>query len=200
MSTSYFGRCKILSVVFQFFHILPLPNLIRMDCRPHYICTMLMGRWCGVSSTGQSPFTPGGRKAPPECSGRGHFNKEVASGGTKVQKFYFAGTMTVAVRTLENGTDVLNWVLGDHLGSTSATANADGSLNSVIQYTAFGREALPERSAGREIRLTQGVTPTKYRYTGQLAQAELGLDYYVARWYDPMLGHFTHKELVWIVS
>jgi RHS repeat-associated protein len=112
-----------------------------------------------------------------------HFNKEVAAGGTKVQKFYFAGTMTIAIRTLENGTDMLNWVLGDHLGSTSATANADGSLNSVIQYTAYG-----------EIRLTQGVTPTKYRYTGQLAQAELGLDYYVARWYDPALGHFTQAD------
>jgi RHS repeat-associated protein len=93
--------------------------------------------------------------------------------------------MTIAVRTLENGTDVLNWVLSDHLRSTSTTANADGSLKSIIQYTAFG-----------EIRLTQGNTPTKYRYTGQLAQAELGLDYYVARWYDPLLGHFTSADTI----
>jgi hypothetical protein len=82
--------------------------------------------------------------------------------------------------------------------STSATANADGSLNSVIQYTAYGREALPERSAGREIRFTQGVTPTKYRYTGQLVQAELGLDLSFEA--DPVLGHFTRKQLVCISS
>jgi RHS repeat-associated protein len=89
------------------------------------------------------------------------------------------------VRTLENGTDILNWVLSDYLGSTSTTANADGSLKSIIQYTAFG-----------EIRLTQGTTPTKYRYTGQLAQAELGLDYYVARWYDPLLSHFVQADTI----
>jgi RHS repeat-associated protein len=60
-----------------------------------------------------------------------------------------------------------------------------GSWNSTIQYTAYG-----------EIRLTEGVTPTKYRYIGQLAQAELGLDYYVARWYDPVTGHFTSADTI----
>jgi RHS repeat-associated protein len=114
-----------------------------------------------------------------------HYNKEITNNVLKIQKFYFAGTLTIAVRTLENGTDVLNWILSDHLGSTSTTANADGSLKSIIQYTAFG-----------EIRLTQGNTPTKYRYTGQLAQAEMGWDYYVARWYDPVLGHFTQADTI----
>ena len=76
-------------------------------------------------------------------------------------------------------------VLSDHLGSTSTTANEDGSWNSTIQYTAFG-----------EIRLTKNTTPTKYRYTGQLAQAELGLDYYIARFYDPLTGHFTQADSI----
>lgn len=34
----------------------------------------------------------------------------------------------------------------------------------------------------------------RYCYTGQLAQAELGLDYYVARFYDPQTGHFTQAD------
>jgi RHS repeat-associated protein len=80
-------------------------------------------------------------------------------------------------------TEMLHWVLSDHLGSTSTTANQDGSWSSTIQYTAFG-----------EIRVTKNTTLTKYRYTGQLAQAELGLDYYVARWYDPMIGHFAQAD------
>jgi RHS repeat-associated protein len=42
----------------------------------------------------------------------------------------------------------------------------------------------------------QSITPTKYRYTGQLAQAEMGLDYYVARWYDPLTGHFTSADSI----
>jgi RHS repeat-associated protein len=89
------------------------------------------------------------------------------------------------VRTLQNNTDTLQWILSDHLGSASTTANADGSWNSTIQYTAYG-----------EIRLTKGITPTKYRYTGQLAQAEVGLDYYVACWYDPLTGHFTSADTI----
>ncbi|MHC1783475.1 MAG: RHS repeat-associated core domain-containing protein [Anaerolineaceae bacterium] len=65
------------------------------------------------------------------------------------------------------------------------TANANGTWNSSIQYTAFG-----------EIRATSGLTATKYRYTGQLAQDVLGLDYYVARYYDPQIGHFTQADTI----
>ncbi|MHC1783473.1 MAG: RHS repeat-associated core domain-containing protein [Anaerolineaceae bacterium] len=38
------------------------------------------------------------------------------------------------------------------------------------------------------------MTETKYRYTGQLAQDVLGLDYYVARWFDPSLHHFIQAD------
>ncbi|MHC1781886.1 MAG: RHS repeat-associated core domain-containing protein [Anaerolineaceae bacterium] len=65
------------------------------------------------------------------------------------------------------------------------TANEDGTWNSTIQYTAFG-----------EIRASSGLTATKYRYTGQLAQDVLGLDYYVARWMDPLTGHFISADSV----
>jgi RHS repeat-associated protein len=53
------------------------------------------------------------------------------------------------------------------------------------QYTAFG-----------EIREKSGVTETKYRYTGQLAQDVLGLDYYVARWYDPYLNRWIQPDSI----
>ncbi|NLD26719.1 MAG: RHS repeat-associated core domain-containing protein, partial [Acholeplasmataceae bacterium] len=33
-------------------------------------------------------------------------------------------------------------------------------------------------------------------YKGQLAQAELGLDYYVARYYDPLTGHFIQADSI----
>ena len=64
------------------------------------------------------------------------------------------------MRTIGGSTNTLNWLLADHLGSTSTTANEDGSWNSTIKYTAFG-----------ETRDSSGVTPTKYRYTGQLLEA-----------------------------
>ena len=67
-----------------------------------------------------------------------HYNWEMDATGDRVQKFYNAGGQTIAVRTLANGTDTLNWVLGDHLGSTSLTASADGTLYSEIRYSAYG--------------------------------------------------------------
>ena len=103
---------------------------------------------------------------------------------------------------------MLNWVLGDHYGaqrstpvaqrrgpgSASVTANADGSWNSEIEYC----EASPKQSAGDtafgEVRDSSGLTPTEYRYTGQMEAAELGLYFYVARWYDPYLNHFIQAD------
>jgi len=87
------------------------------------------------------------------------------------------------VRTVQGSNDTLNWILGDHLGSTTVTANADGTWNSEIKYTAFG-----------EVRASYGLTPTDYRYTGQLEQTELGLIYFVARFYDPVLTHFVQAD------
>jgi len=96
----------------------------------------------------------------------------------------YAG-QTVAVRTVQEAQDVLKWMLTDHLGSASVTANENGTWNSTIQYTAFG-----------EVRAKNGVTPGDYRYTGQLEQAELGLYYYVARWYDPAIAHFAQADTI----
>ena len=77
------------------------------------------------------------------------------------------------------------WLIPDHLGSTNVTANADGTMQSEMRYAPFG-----------ETRYTNGVTPSEYRYTGQLSQPELGLYYYVARWYDPQLGRFIQADTV----
>jgi hypothetical protein len=127
-----------------------------------------------------------------------------------VKKYYTTGSAQIAVVTVKNGTSTLQWLLNDNINSTSVTANADGTWNSTIQYSAFG-----------EIWASSGITGTEYRYiakhpgaqgvgqancarrnwactitwpdgaqapptaasgTGQLRQAELGLYYYVARW------------------
>jgi len=112
-----------------------------------------------------------------------HYNRAVDGANVTVKKFYTLGSTTVAVRTVQGSNDTLNWILGDHLGSTTVTANADGTWNSEIKYTAFG-----------EVRASYGLTPTEYRYTGQLEQAELGLIYFVARFYDPVLTHFVQAD------
>jgi len=54
-----------------------------------------------------------------------------------------------------------------------------------LRYTAFG-----------ETRYATGITPTDYRYTGQREEAELGLYFYNARWYDPALGRFIQPDTI----
>lgn len=105
------------------------------------------------------------------------YEKKVVGIEQVERKYYFAGSSRIAMR--ENG--ALTWLLSDNLGSTSTTAAADGSLLDVVKYTAFG-----------EIR--DGATATDYRYTGQRDEFEIGLYYYVARYYDPVVGRFISAD------
>ena len=79
-----------------------------------------------------------------------------------------------------------SWLLGDHLGSTSmATGYYGDTILSEVRYSAFG-----------EIRYDSGTMTTDYLYTGQREEAEIGLYYYVARWYDPAIGRFVQADSV----
>ena len=110
-----------------------------------------------------------------------HYNLEVNGENSVAQKTYAFGSQTIAVRT----DGILKWVLADHLGSTSITANEEGSINSEIRYSAFG-----------EVRFSSGTTPTEYQYTNQLNQSDIGLYYYVARFYDPAIAHFVQADTI----
>jgi RHS repeat-associated protein len=101
--------------------------------------------------------------------------------GTTVTKYYFAGATRLAVRT--NGT--LSYLLGDHLGSSSVTTNASGVKTASALYKAFG-----------ETRYSSGALGTDYKFTGQREQAELGLYFYGARWYDGSLGRFIQPDSI----
>ena len=62
------------------------------------------------------------------------YQQEVDGGTTTFQKYYAFGGQTVAVRIgILGQTGTLKWTIGDHLGSTSVTANADGTWNSEIK-------------------------------------------------------------------
>jgi RHS repeat-associated protein len=56
---------------------------------------------------------------------------------------------------------------------------------SELRYKAWG-----------ETRYSSGTTPSKYRYTGQREEASLGLYFYNARWFDPVLGRFTSADSI----
>jgi len=111
-----------------------------------------------------------------------------------ITKYYYAGSQRIATPALHqtqcgasvrtNGT--LNYLLGDHLGSTSLTTNAGGQIVSELRYKAWGEE-----------RYASGSTHTDYTYTGQYSYTnDFGLMFYNARWYDPALGRFAQADSV----
>jgi RHS repeat-associated protein len=110
----------------------------------------------------------------------GNYFEWSGSTGT-MKKYYYASGQRVAMRT---GTinSVLNYLLGDHLGSTSITTDSSGGRTAELRYYPWGGS-----------RYAYQTTPTTYRYTGQ-REAEIGLYYYGARFYDPALGRFNQAD------
>jgi RHS repeat-associated protein len=114
-----------------------------------------------------------------------HYDEEVTGNVTTVKKYYSLNGQTVAVRTVQGETDTLNWILTDHLGSTTVTAAEDGSKLAELRYSAFG-----------EVRFSSGTTPTEYQYTGQLNVSTIQLSWYNSRWYDSELGQFIQPDTI----
>ncbi|MFZ1595280.1 MAG: RHS repeat-associated core domain-containing protein, partial [Anaerolineae bacterium] len=106
------------------------------------------------------------------------YEKKVVGGATTHTKYYYFNGQRVAVRVA----GVLYWLLRDHLGSTTVTANgASGVREAELWYKPWGE--------------TRGTpyqtTPTKRRFTGQaLDEVAGGLYFYNARYYDPTLARF----------
>jgi RHS repeat-associated protein/uncharacterized repeat protein (TIGR01451 family) len=127
-----------------------------------------LGEW-----TDTTPLTSGSYLSLRTDSADVRFDDLVVS---EVVKYYEIGGQRVAVR--KNG--AVSYLFGDHLGSTSVTANASGTRTGELWYKPWG-----------EYRGTPfGTTPTTYRYTGQREDASVGLYYYGARYYAPALGRF----------
>ncbi|MBI5842739.1 MAG: RHS repeat-associated core domain-containing protein [Chloroflexi bacterium] len=107
--------------------------------------------------------------------------------GSTVTKYYFAGSTRVAMRTDDDSTPgtTLDFLLSDHLGSTSLTLNASGSVISEMRYKPWG-----------EVRYNAGTTPTEYTHTGQRSDSYINLLFYGARWYDPSLGRFVQADSI----
>jgi RHS repeat-associated protein len=98
-------------------------------------------------------------------------------------KYYYAGSTRIAMRQ----GSTLNWLFGDHLGSTSAVANENGSAGPTQLYKPWGEK----RPAGAS------SLPTTYRYTSQRQDSYINLYWYGSRWYDDQLGRWIQPD--WII-
>lgn len=109
------------------------------------------------------------------------------AGGILWRTYYYAGGQRVGTReTTAAGMADVFYLLSDHLGSTTVTVDKTGTRTAELFYKAWG-EIDPSRS--------YGTTPTQRKYTGQY-QADAGLLFYNARFYDNSLGRFIQADTI----
>ncbi|MBN1890597.1 MAG: DUF11 domain-containing protein [Thermoflexales bacterium] len=105
----------------------------------------------------------------------------------RVTKYYYHGGQRVAMR---DG-DVVYYLHGDHLGSTSLATYGSGPQmgqpvqDSRVWYYPYG-----------EVRYGGDGLPTDFGFTGQKAVPGTGLMYYKARYYHPVLGRFVSADSI----
>jgi RHS repeat-associated protein len=107
-----------------------------------------------------------------------YYEKNITA--AEVTTSYYLGGKLAAQR---KGTAV-SYMMQDHLGSTSGTANTSGAVTSTIKYFSFGGT-----------RSTTGTLPTDKKFTGQRLDST-GLYYYGARYYDAEIGRFISPDSI----
>jgi RHS repeat-associated protein len=96
---------------------------------------------------------------------------------------YLYGTEVDQILADETPTRVL-WALTDRLGSVKDLVDENGVILNHINYDSFGR-VVSQTDASVEFR---------YGYTGREQDAETGLNYYRARYYDASNGRFISED------
>jgi RHS repeat-associated protein len=94
---------------------------------------------------------------------------------------------------VENGaTDSVRWLLGDHLGSIRQVVDEDGSaMLAEIAYDAFGNITSSD---------TPATVDVLFGYTGREYDAETGLNYHRARYYDPDTGRWLSEDPIGVID
>jgi RHS repeat-associated protein len=77
----------------------------------------------------------------------------------------------------------VNYYHSDHLGSSNVITDGQGTEVQRVEYMPFG-----------EIYQLTGSDITDYKFTGKELDQSTGLYYYGARYYNPVLSHFTQAD------
>ena len=96
---------------------------------------------------------------------------------TESTDYLYANGMRIAKKT----GSAVKYFHSDHLGSTRLVTDSSGQPTYESDYKPFGQEA---NATGTE----------KYAFTGQYSEADIGLYYFGARWYDASLGRFISED------
>lgn len=103
------------------------------------------------------------------------------SGTTAKTTYYYANGSRIAMAV--NG--AFYYLATDGLGSVNVSLNTTGSMVASQLYAPYGT-----------LRYASGTMPGDRGFTGQIADATSGLDYYGARYYDPLAFQFASADRV----
>ena len=109
--------------------------------------------------------------------------EQVSTTGTSTttMTYYYAGSARIAEAV--NG--VFSYLAADGLGSANVALDPNGNVTASVLYKPYGG-----------VRYSNGTMPTDYGFTGQRADNATGLDYYNARYYDPVAGQFISADVI----
>jgi RHS repeat-associated protein len=109
-----------------------------------------------------------------------HFEKDVTADEERTY-YYFNGQRVAMV-----GKDGVQYIAGDHLGTTSLVLDDQGSKVAESRHYPYGEERWrwPE----------EGTFPTDHRFTGQRLHSYTQLYHMGARHYDPALGRWISAD------
>jgi RHS repeat-associated protein len=109
--------------------------------------------------------------------------EQIATSGssTTTTTYYYANGQRIALAV--NG--VFSYLASDGLGSAVVAVSASGGFTASLLFSPYGG-----------VRYSNGTMPTDYGFTGQRADATTGLDYYNARYYDPVAGQFASADSI----
>jgi RHS repeat-associated protein len=112
----------------------------------------------------------------------GNVEEDATTGSTTTKTtYYYANGARFAMAV--NG--AFNYLASDGLGSANVNVDASGNVIASQLYAPYG-----------SVRYSSGTMPTDYGFTGQRSDSASGLDYYGARYYDPVAAQFAGADTV----
>ncbi|MGW2280380.1 RHS repeat-associated core domain-containing protein [Streptomyces sp. NPDC001770] len=109
-----------------------------------------------------------------------------ADGTTWAQRTYSSGSLSIAVRSNESGTNKLTYLAGDHQGTQTVAVSADGAQAvSKRRLTPFGDERGTD---------TGSAWPDDKGFLGKTNDTNTGLTHTDSREYDPSIGQFLSAD------
>ena len=107
--------------------------------------------------------------------------EEADSGGNMVARYVFGGEVDEPLAA-SRGTST-EFYQADGLGSITSLSTTAGAMSDSFVYDSFGN-----------VTSSTGSFAQPFRYTGREWDAETGLYYYRARYYDPAIGRFLSED------